>query len=252
MKRIITQVSDSFARRSAAWPDRLLWMEFALATMSGAVLAAILAAKLGPMEGVGLALGGFGLGALVAGAGLRRSYPHAEFGVCNLITLTRLALTAALAAPLVAAGPPTDAVLWLAFGIAASSLLLDGVDGWAARRAGLASGFGARFDMEVDSAFALLLAVLAWQTGQAGVWVLVLGLPRYAFLAAGAIWPQLTRPVPDSLFRKTACVLQIGALVAFLVPTAPAALTVPAAMLAALALSWSFLRDVRMLLSRPE
>ena len=41
------------------------------------------------------------------------------------------------------------------------ALSLDGVDGALARRQMLESRFGAAFDMEVDSAFALVLSILA-------------------------------------------------------------------------------------------
>jgi phosphatidylglycerophosphate synthase len=39
-------------------------------------------------------------------------------------------------------------------------LALDGLDGWLARRFGLASAYGARFDMEVDGFLILVLALL--------------------------------------------------------------------------------------------
>ena len=43
---------------------------------------------------------------------------------------------------------------------------LDGVDGWLARRSGIASAFGARFDMEIDALLILVLAVLAWRSAR--------------------------------------------------------------------------------------
>ena len=59
------------------------------------------------------------------------------------------------------------------------------MDGWLARRCGVASHFGARFDLEVDSLLILILAVLVWQSGRVGAWVLAIGLARYAFVLAG-------------------------------------------------------------------
>ena len=64
--------------------------------------------------------------------------------------------------------------------------LLDGVDGWLARRHRIASAFGARFDMEIDALLILALSVLAWRHEKAGAWVVASGLLRYAFVAAGA------------------------------------------------------------------
>ena len=48
-------------------------------------------------------------------------------------------------------------------------------DGPAARRSGIASRFGARFDMETDALMILVLAVLAWRWDRAGAWVLLPG-----------------------------------------------------------------------------
>ena len=84
---------------------------------------------------------------------------------------------------------------WL---VATLTALLDAVDGALARRSGLASDFGARFDMETDAAFTLVLCALVLQAGQAGPWVLAAGLMRYAFVAAalgsGPGWPRRCRP----------------------------------------------------------
>jgi phosphatidylglycerophosphate synthase len=101
-------------------------------------------------------------------------------------------------------------------------LLLDGADGWTARRTGLASPFGARFDMEVDALFVLVLAMLVARTGAAGGWVMIAGLLRYLFVVAGFFWPILTLPLPASFRRKAVCVVQILALLAALAPPAAA------------------------------
>ncbi|MEL6642711.1 MAG: CDP-alcohol phosphatidyltransferase family protein [Pseudomonadota bacterium] len=222
---------------------------YALAILCGIPLVTLLSAAFGAVSGAVLGLAVFLTGAGIAALSMHRSYPHHELGLCNAITIGRLALTASLVAILVAPVPLTASDMWLAFAVAVLALALDGVDGWAARRAGLASRFGARFDMEVDSFFALVLSAIAFQTGQAGLWILALGLPRYMFVGAGAIWPWLTRPVPDSLSRKAVCVLQIGTLVAFLIPVLPASLLTLAAAVAAVALVWSFLRDIRTLIA---
>src|SRR6056297_1581513 len=51
---------------------------------------------------IGLAMAGHLAGTGLAVALLRRGYPHGDLGLCNLVTLARLALTAALMAPLLA------------------------------------------------------------------------------------------------------------------------------------------------------
>jgi phosphatidylglycerophosphate synthase len=131
--------------------------------------------------------------------------------------------------------------------VALGLLALDGIDGWLARRQRLETAFGARFDMEVDALFILVLAALAVGLGKAGAWVLALGMMRYGFVAASLAWPWLAAPLPPSLRRKAVCVLQIAVLAALLAP--PVAPPVSGALAAAAfaALAWSFAVDVRWL-----
>jgi len=216
--------------------------EFALACLGGVLLALSVASLFEDHAGVAGALLPFGLGMGLVAMGLRYRYPHDELGLCNLITIARLAMISGLT-PLLWRVPGDD-LLWIAFGIAALSLLLDGVDGWAARRAGLESDFGARFDMEVDAAFALLLSILAYNFGQVGLWVLALGLPHYIFVIAAMRWRWLAGDMPDLFSRKAVCVLQIGVLMAFLVPIIPQLPLLIASSIAAVALAGSFARDI--------
>lgn len=165
--------------------------------------------------------------------------PLKEVGLCNLVTLTRLLLTSALIAPVVA--PGTTATI---IAIAILALVLDGIDGWLARRHGHESRFGARFDMEVDAAFGLVLALNAWQAGVAGPEVLLLGLPRYLFAIVGRIVPWLAMPLPDRFGRKVVCVLQILVLIALQLPLLAGPPATVLVLVALGALGWSFGRDV--------
>jgi phosphatidylglycerophosphate synthase len=182
-------------------------------------------------------------GVAVAGGFMRRTYPHGSFGLCNAVTLVRLVIVAALAASLFAGG--TEA--WPVVALAALALALDGADGWLARRDGLVSAFGARFDMETDSAFALVLSLHALATGAAGPAVLVLGVMRYVFVAAAAFLPWLGGPLPERFSRKAVCVLQIATLIVIQVPGIPAGVASALVAVAAAALLWSFGRDVAVL-----
>ena len=204
-------------------------------------LAATAALTPGPASpgAAGAALAAYAAVSAVTGALLARHFPHGALGWCNVVTQARLALAALLAAALMAG----QSGGWAVAGIAVAALALDGVDGWLARRQGLASAFGARFDMEVDSALALLLALHALASAAAGPVVLVLGLARYAFAAAGLIWPWLARPLPERLSRKAVCVAQLGVLIALQVPPMPAALATGLTVAVAGALAWSFGRD---------
>lgn len=201
--------------------------------------------------GVGVMVLGQGTGALIAGGAyllaaalvavaMHRHYPHDRMGACNVVTLMRLALTTALIAPLIGG----EAAGWIVAGIAALSLSLDGVDGFLARRSGLCSEFGARFDMEVDAGLALILALHALSGSPVGAEVLVLGVMRYLFVGAGLIWPWIMAPLPVSYVRKGICVLQLATLIALQVPVLSEDMAIMLARVASVALAWSFLRDV--------
>ncbi|MBL8805529.1 MAG: FkbM family methyltransferase [Rhodospirillales bacterium] len=167
-------------------------------------------------------------------------HPHAEFGAANVLTFLRATFTCLLVA--IAFRDGLDAHgRWIAASAGAIVLALDGVDGWLARRLGLASPFGARFDMETDSAFMLALAILAARFGDAGAWTLLLGLPRYVFVAAAWFWPFLGAPLPHSERRRIVCVIQGGALLAAL---APVDISAPAAAAGLALLLWSFAVDI--------
>jgi phosphatidylglycerophosphate synthase len=179
-------------------------------------------------------------------------YPHGRLGLCNAVTHLRLTLatllTAVLVRPEVLAGDEVAA--WAVVGLATACLALDGVDGWLARREGLSSAFGARFDVEVDAALALTLSIMAWRLGVAGPWVLALGLPRYLFIAAQRVWPWLKAALPERRRRKVVCAVQIMVLIALLCPGVPKPLMVPLAGLAAGALLASFAADTLWLMRR--
>jgi diaminohydroxyphosphoribosylaminopyrimidine deaminase/5-amino-6-(5-phosphoribosylamino)uracil reductase len=166
--------------------------------------------------------------------------PHRHFGTANAITLTRAAF-ASLLVGLLAVPPPSDGERMAVAGLVLVGLALDGADGWAARRFATASRFGARFDMETDAFFILVLSFLAQAWTGIGAWVLAIGLMRYVFAGAGFLFPWLAAPLPDSLRRKAIAVLQVATLAAALLPGLPqeAASALCAAGLAALAASFA-------------
>src|SRR4029453_10608942 len=91
------------------------------------------------------------------------------------------------------------------------ALALDFVDGWLARRTRTASALGAKLDGEVDAFLILVLSIEVAPT--VGSWVLLIGLARYAFLAAGWVLPWLRAPLPRRDWRKTVTASQGVALV---------------------------------------
>jgi phosphatidylglycerophosphate synthase len=179
---------------------------------------------------------------------LHEHHPFARFGAANQITTIRALLVSLIVS--LAGEPRTAAIAASAAGVSLVVTMLDGVDGWLARRHHTASAFGARFDMETDALLILALSILAWQHEKAGAWVVLSGALRYGFVAAGALWTWLRAPLPHSRRRRAVCVLQIAFLIVAIVPmvTPPVSSAVSAVSL--IALAGSFLIDIMWLWRR--
>lgn len=143
-------------------------------------------------------------------------WPYGALGWANRVTLGRGVLVALVAGALVGGAFQQAIGLWL--GVAVIALLLDGVDGWIARRTHSHSPFGARFDMELDALLILLLCLALMRAEALGPWVLLIGAMRYRFVAAGWLLPWLEAPLYDSFRRKLICVWQVTALLLALTP----------------------------------
>jgi phosphatidylglycerophosphate synthase len=172
--------------------------------------------------------------------GLTRS-GAAALGAANRVTLTRAAFVGGVAA-LVADGllqPVTVAPL---VGLAVTALVLDGVDGWVARRTGTVSALGARFDMEVDAFLILVLSVYVAQS--VGPWVLAIGAARYLAWAAGSLVPWLGVTVPPRYWRKPVAAIQGIVLTAAVAHLLPAPAMNAAIAVAFVLLAETFGRDV--------
>jgi phosphatidylglycerophosphate synthase len=197
-----------------------------LTLLGGALFAAALALQSGAAfgwRGFGAALACFGVVAMLVLLGLGQHTPHRSFGVANAVTLTRAAVDALMVGVvtemLLGGSLIADAALsWVLVVTATAALLLDGVDGWAARRTGMASDFGARFDMETDALFLLMLSMLVHATGKVGIWVLASGSMRYGFVLAAWAWPWLAGQLPPRRRRKVIYAVQVSVLIAALAP----------------------------------
>lgn len=222
-------------------PSAATTKQFALLGVTSTGLPLLLAYGLVGTSGVAqlIAAGAHLIFVTVATLYLAKSGSMPQVGWCNVITMMRLGITSALIVPLLA---PTPFVPLVALSLVA--LILDGLDGWLARRFDQATEFGARFDMEVDALFGLLLACNAWAAGTAGPLVLLLGIPRYGFLAAGNLWPWINQSLPERFGRKVVCVVQIAALIAVQIPALAGIPAFVILIVALAALSWSFGRDV--------
>ena len=121
------------------------------------------------------------------------------------VTLARATLAVAVAA-LAVDSLTHDIPVALLVTLAAVALMLDLVDGWVARRTGMPTELGARFDGEVD-AF-LILALSVYVAPACGAWVLAIGAARYLFLAGEWLLPWMRAPLPPRRWRKLVAATQ--------------------------------------------
>ena len=179
----------------------------------------------------------------------RRERPP-NFGMANGVTMIR-GLLAALVGCLVGSAPSANIAI-AATVISIVALLMDGLDGFIARKTDTCTEYGARLDMEVDAWFMLLLSVLVHQWSQAGVWVLFCGLARYAWVGVQLSVPWFNRPLPPepALRRKTACVLGVAGLALALYPWPWPSFNTGLAAVATLALAVSFAIDANWLIQQ--
>ena len=170
-------------------------------------------------------------------------------GAANRVTLVRAALLLPVAALVVQPAIRTDAGYWWIIALCTAAMILDGVDGWMARRTGTSTAFGGRFDMELDAFLMLALSVLVWLSGKVGPWVMLIGGLRYLFVTAGWVWSPLRAELPPSQRRQTVCVIQGVVLLVCLGPIISSAMASAVAGGALVLLIYSFAMDVRWLLT---
>jgi phosphatidylglycerophosphate synthase len=172
-------------------------------------------------------------------------HPYARFGPANNVTMIRVMIVALIASLI---GEPVVPRAAMTASIATAVMtVLDGVDGWLARRSRMTSAFGARFDMETDAVLVMAMSVLIWQYGKAGAWALLGGMMRYLFVVAGWWLPWMSRPLQPTRRAKAITVCHMVGLSVGLAPFVPVPLSTIAVALTTAALAWSFAVDVRRL-----
>jgi len=189
-----------------------------------------------PAWGVGLACG------LVLACAVARGVVRGggdRVGPADLVTLARATITCAVAA-LVTESSPRHAGFLVA--LAAVALVLDAVDGRVARATRTQTWFGARFDGEADAFLILVLSVHV--APSYGVWVLAIGVARYAFWTAGWVFPWFRRRLPSRPWCRLVAGVQGVVLVVAAAHVLPDALTYAALGVALTLLAESFGRDV--------
>lgn len=104
---------------------------------------------------------------------LKKIQPFA--GYANWTTLTRLVLV--FVAGLYYKNIPDFVMFLIGFTI----FCFDGLDGFLARKLKQESKFGAYFDMETDAFYVCVFAVILFEKGYAGYWILLPGFMRYLY-----------------------------------------------------------------------
>ncbi len=142
--------------------------------------------------------------AIVALGGMTASEGNAALGLANAVTWGRILATAALCYL-----EPQSLILAL---VAFLIFAFDGVDGAIARATNTATKFGAELDKECDAFFVLMVGMILWHQGTAGVWIVIPGLWRYSYSLIVAGVREL-RPAPRSNWGRysysTSCVCMI-------------------------------------------
>ncbi|GAB3685596.1 CDP-alcohol phosphatidyltransferase family protein [Salinisphaera aquimarina] len=212
------------------------------------LLVEILLATIAAPAALRLSAGGLYIALALLLCGVGETLPR-SLGWGNRVTLTRAALVITIAG-MVAFPAFLGAHLYAFIGLAVAALALDGVDGWIARRTASVSAFGARFDMELDAFFILVLCAALAAVGKVGLFVLWIGLARYLFVLAQRVAPWLRAELFASLRRKAVCVWQVVTLVICLLPAVSPPVAALASACALVLLALSFGIDVAWLYRR--
>jgi len=123
-------------------------------------------------------------------------------------------------------------------GIALLVLILDGLDGYLARKYKTTSLFGSYLDMETDAFFVLVLTSILFFQEKFGLWILALGWLRYVYFITISFFKPVEKKEDRDYFAQVIAVVFMGSLVAcfFL----PESFYVPAVVLSSGLLLFSF------------
>jgi CDP-diacylglycerol---glycerol-3-phosphate 3-phosphatidyltransferase len=176
------------------------------------------------------------------------------FGLGNAISIGR-GLLLGLLAGFLFSPRPAGSLAWLPALLYTVAALADLVDGYAARRTNTTTKLGARLDITLDGQGMLIVIGLAVWYGLLPGWYLLLGLARYAWLAAIRLrerWGWPVYELPPSVHRRTLAGLQMGFLTVILWPILPPAGTQIAGWLMGGPLLLSFTRDWLIVIGRVD
>ena len=126
------------------------------------------------------------------------------------------------------------------------AILLDGVDGFCARRFG-SSTSGALLDMEADSIITLVLCLISVHIFKLPLWICMIGLWRsvYVLLCKFNLVQSRIHP-KSSLFGKSICVITLSVLIFNLSPNFSLESKIIPSLIALVLISISFLRGIQL------
>lgn len=209
--------------------------------------AAMIAVTLATVAGLPawlLSLCGFTSISLLVYRCRRRWTPGGRFGLANAVTLLRLC--GMLVLPWLT---PGQIVYW-----GAVLFAMDGVDGWIARRAGLAGEFGEFIDKESDAFLTLMLCLVLYRLPESfGPWILLPGLLRYLFV----LFVKFAKP-PQAKEQRTAKArwilffMMVALLVSFAAYPSYLDYCRPLAALMTLVLTYSFAESLYLMYRAPR
>ena len=108
--------------------------------------------------------------------------------------------------------------LWIG-SIAFVVLILDGLDGYLARRFKTTSEFGAYLDMETDAFFVFTLSCILYHQEKIGWWILGIGCLRYSYVVVLLFFKPKEQKEARDYFAQVIAVILMGSLVSvFLLP----------------------------------
>lgn len=104
-------------------------------------------------------------------------------------------------------------------GLAGIVLIMDGLDGYLARKFKTSSTFGAYLDMETDAFYVLSLTSIIYLQEKSDVWILLIGNLRYLyFILLLLVKPKQQKEERNYFAQVIAVVLMIGLITAFVMP----------------------------------
>jgi CDP-diacylglycerol---glycerol-3-phosphate 3-phosphatidyltransferase len=168
-----------------------------------------------------------------------------RLGSANWLTVGRGALLA-LVAGFLFVPRPDGWLAWAPAGLYLSAMVVDYLDGYAARRAGFVTRLGSRLDMHFDEHGYIIGGLLVVLWGQAPVWYLLVALVRPLYVAGEWWWAKQNktlRPWYPNPFRRALSGAQMGFTAVLLFPVFTPPGTTIAATLYMLPFLINFLMD---------